>query len=211
MASSETPRIVQIKITLLDVEPPVWRRVQIPEDFPLHRLHDVIQAVMLWQDCHLHQFEVGDRIYGPPELGDDPVLGDRIFSERNTRLSTLIGRDIRQFLYTYDFGDQWDHAIEIEDILEPKPGIEYPILVDGRGRCPPDDSGGPAGFAEFLEAMTNEEHPDHEHILDWYGEPFDPEDMEPEKVEAMLSRIRGMRRQGARKGVKKGTRRSSGG
>ena len=200
MVEGETGDIFQIRITLQDIEPPIWRRVQVPADFPLRRLHDVIQAVMNWQDYHLHQFEVGDRLYGQPEIAGDDHYGPPLHSDRDTRLSALLERGIKRFTYTYDFGDDWRHDIEIERTLQAKPRIEYPILVTGERRGPPEDCGGPFGFMEFLDAMSDPGHPDHEDHLDWYGEPFDAEDMELDKVEAMLGRIRGQRRKGAKKG-----------
>ena len=87
-----------------------------------------------------------------------------------------------------------------------EPGVEYPIFIDGKGRCPPEDCGGPPGFEEFLKAVGDESHPDHEDLMDWYGQPFDPEDLELDAAEAMLSRIRGQRRKGPRKGPRKGIR-----
>lgn len=190
--------IVQIKMTLKDIDPPIWRRVHVPAAFPLRRLHDVIQAVMGWLDYHLHQFEIGDKVYGQPEI-EPYALGDkRLYSDRNTRLGQLLDRGVRRFAYTYDFGDDWRLDIRIERTLRPKPGVEYPILVACDRRGPPEDCGGPFAYQEFFDAMSDPVHPDHDVVVDWYGEPFDPDDMELEAVEAMLSRIRGQRRKGPR-------------
>ena len=207
MASVNAPEILQIKITLLDVRPPVWRRVQVPRDLTLRRLHDVIQAAMGWFDCHLHQFEIGDRTYGQAELeeGDD-AFGFRLYNDKNTRLNKLVEWNVDRFVYTYDFGDGWEHEIRIEKDARAEPGVEYPIFIDGKRRCPPEDCGGPPGFEEFLHAVNDENHPEHEDLLAWYGEPFDPDNLELDTVEAMLSRIRGQRRKGPRKGPGKGKR-----
>ena len=200
VGQDEAHDIVQIRIALQDIEPPIWRRVQVPTDFPLRRLHDVIQAVIGWLDSHLHQFEIGDKLYGQPEIAGDDHFGPPLYSDRNTRLAQLLERGIDRFTYTYDFGDDWRHEIEIEGTLQAQPGVEYPILVAGERRGPPEDCGGPFGFVAFLDAMSDPGHPDHEDVMDWYGEPFEAEDMELDKVEAMLSRIRGQRRKGPRKG-----------
>ncbi len=199
MGGDEAHDIVQIRISLRDIEPPVWRRVQVPVDFSLRHLHDVIQAVMDWLDYHLHQFEIGDKLYGQPEIFGDDHAGPKLYSDRNTRLAQLIERGVERFTYTYDFGDDWRHDIEFERTLEAQAGIEYPILVAGERQCPPDDCGGPPGFAEFVDALSDPAHPAHEELMDWYGEPFDPEDMNLVAVEAMLSRIRGRRRMGRKK------------
>lgn len=199
MGGDEAHDIVQIRIALRDIEPPVWRRVQVPVDFSLRHLHDVIQAVMDWLGYHLHQFEIGEKLYGQPEIAGDDHFGPKLYSDRNTRLAQLIERGVERFTYTYDFGDDWQHDIEFERTLEAEAGIEYPILVAGERQCPPEDCGGPPGFLNIVDALSDPEHPDHEEILDWYGERFDPEDMNLVAVEAMLSRIRGRRRMGRKK------------
>jgi hypothetical protein len=191
-------KVVQLRIELRYLHPPIWRRVAVPAGLTLRRLHDVIQAVFLWQNAHLHQFEVGDAIYGQTE-----VMGlgfGRQYSDKNTKLEALIERAIKRFVYLYDFGDGWEHVVTIQKVGEPKQGVEYPVLLAGARRAPPDDCGGPPGFEAFLEAMADEAHPEHDDMLDWYGGPFDPEDMELETVEAMLRKIRASRRRGPKKG-----------
>lgn len=201
-------RIVQLKITLAHIDPPVWRRVRVPEDFPLRRLHDVIQAVFDWLDYHLHEFEVGEKLYGQPEIEGCEMGEKQLHSDRNVKLGALIGRGVERFLYRYDLGDDWEHIIEVEEVIEPDPGVEYPVLVDGARAAPPEDCGGPPGFQDFLEAMADKDHEEHESLTEWYGDAFDPEDMNLDAVEAMLSRIRGSRRKGPAKGSA-GTRRGA--
>jgi len=193
-------RIVRLRIELSDMDPPIWRRVDVPADFPLRRVHDVIQAVFDWLDYHLHQFEIGDRLYGAPEYDDAEIGGARLYSDRNIRLGALLDRGVERFVYRYDFGDDWEHVVTVEGVLEPEEGVDYPILVDGARRAPPEDCGGPPGFDAFLEAMLDEAHEEHEAVMDWYGEPFDPDDLELEAAEAMLGRIRASRRKGPAKG-----------
>ena len=193
-------RIVRLRIELSDTEPPIWRRVDVPADFPLRRLHDVIQAVFDWVGYHRHQFEIDDRIYGAPEHDDGDLEGTRLYSDRNIRLGALLDRGVERFVYRYDFGDDWEHVVTVERVLDPEDGVDYPILVDGARRAPPEDCGGPPGFEAFLEAMRDEAHEEHEAMMGWYGERFDPEDLELEAVEAMLGRIRASRRKGPAKG-----------
>lgn len=193
-------KVVQLKIELCDIDPPVWRRVAVPADFPLNRLHDLIQAVFDWLDYHLHQFEVGDRIYGQPEISGCDLGGSRIYTDRNVTLGALVDRGVEAFTYRYDFGDDWEHAIVVEGVDDPRADVAYPALLAGARRAPPDDCGGPPGFEAFLESMADEDHEEHESMMDWYGEPFDPDDMELPAVEAMLWRIRASRREGPAKG-----------
>ena len=98
-------RIVRLRIELSDMDRPIWRRVEVPADFPLRRVHDVIQAVFDWLDYHLHQFEIGDRIYGAPEYDDEDIGGEHLYSDRNIRLGALLDRGVERFIYRYHFGD----------------------------------------------------------------------------------------------------------
>lgn len=195
--------IAQLYIELADTSPCVWRRVHVPIDFRLRRVHDVIQAVFDWRYAHLHQFEVGDKVYGLREIvGDDP-FGPKLSSDKNIKLQGLLERDVNEFVYRYDLGDDWEHRIVVEQVFEPQEGVEYPILVAGERQAPPEDVGGPPGFAEFLEAVEDENHPDHDELKDWLGgEGFDPNDMQLEAVEAMLRSIRASRRKGPKKGTR---------
>jgi len=192
--------VAWLKIELSELDPPVWRRVAVPTDFPLRRLHDVIQAVFDWRDSHLHQFEVDDRVYGQTEIAGEDFWPGRQYSDRNVTLGALLARGVERFVYRYDFGDDWEHIVTVEGVAAPEAGVAYPALLDGARRAPPEDCGGPPGFEAFLEAMADEAHEEHDDLMDWYGGPFDPEDMELEIVEAMLGRIRASRRKGPAKG-----------
>jgi hypothetical protein len=193
--------IARIRIELAGTDPLIWRRVDVPLDLRLRRVHEVIQAVFDWHDAHLHQFEIAGRLYGLPEVMGEELAGTRLHSDRNVKLGDVLARGAREFLYTYDFGDDWEHDIIVEMTFAPEADTEYPVLVDGERRAPPEDVGGPPGFAEFLAAVEDEDHPDHEELLEWVGvEPFDPEDLQLDKVEAMLTRIRRSRRKGPAKG-----------
>lgn len=193
-------QIVQLRIALSHIEPTIWRRVRVPANLTLRRLHDVIQAVFDWWDYHLHQFEVGEKIYGQPEMEGLDLGGTRIYSDRNVRLGALIDRGVERFIYRYDFGDDWEHVITVEEVRESEPGVEYPIMVEGARAAPPEDCGGWPGFAAFLEDLTGVQYEGGEVQFDWTSEPFDPDDMNLLAVEAMLSRIRASRRKGPAKG-----------
>jgi hypothetical protein len=187
--------ILQVKIVLLDVDPPIWRRVLVPASLTLRRLHETVQAAMGWLDQHLYEFQIGDRRYGTLDPEYNP-MGSTVANDRAVKLSTLVEKGIDRLYYTYDFGDDWRHEIIIEDIRAGESDVDYPVLVEGAGHCPPEDCGGAPGFQAFLEAITNPAHPDHEDALDWYGDSYDPEDIEREVLDAQLSRIARSRRGG---------------
>ena len=192
--------IARLRIELAGTDPLVWRRADVPLDLRLRRVHQVIQALFDWHGSHLHQFEATGRIYGLPEIMGDDVAGQRPYSDKNAKLGTVLSRGADSFVYTYDFGDNWDHQVVVEKIFEPEHGMEYPLLVDGARQAPPEDVGGPPGFAAFLAVMMDDRHPDHQELIEWYGGIFDAKDMQLEKVEAMLARIRRSRRKGPAKG-----------
>jgi hypothetical protein len=194
-------KIIQLRITLAHIEPPIWRRVQVPADLTLRRLHDVIQAAFGWLDYHLHEFRIDDKLYGQSEVEGVDAPGHPLHSDRYIRLRTLVDRGAERFVYTYDFGDDWEHLITVEEIMEPAAGVEYPVFVDGARAAPPEDCGGPPGFEDFLDAMANAQHPAHDDLREWYGGPFDPEDLQREAMEARLQRIRAGRRKGPAKGT----------
>ncbi len=166
--------IVQVKIKLLGVsKPPVWRRLQLRADARLDHLHEVIQAAFGCQDYHMHCFSSGDDELGVP----DPELG--FIDERGVTIGELIGGVGDRLRYTYDFGDDWQHEIVVEDLLDADPGIHYPVLVAAKGACPPEDCGGSWGYAELKEILADSSHQQHQEMLDWLGldnaSEFDPD------------------------------------
>ena len=167
MAQDGDP-LLQVRITLMDVEdPPVWRRVIVPAAYSLDRLHEVIQAAMGWQDCHLHAFRVGDVSYGPP--GPDDELG--FLDERKFQLDGLAAGPI---CYEYDFGDGWEHELVVEERTTAAEGALYPACVAGEGACPPEDCGGSYGFAEFKALLAGPPSAEREEMLEWAGGAYDP-------------------------------------
>ncbi|HMO86679.1 MAG TPA: plasmid pRiA4b ORF-3 family protein [Lacipirellulaceae bacterium] len=169
-------RVYQFKVTLLETRPPIWRRILVP-DGTLDALHEQIQTAMGWTNSHLHLFEIRGRIFGDPELLDNG-LGDIEFVDSlPTRLSDLVGgrRRLKKFKYNYDFGDGWEHVVELEGEVAAEPGQKYPCCLDGRRACPPEDVGGVWGYLEFLEAIGDPQHEEHESYREWIGGEFDPE------------------------------------
>ncbi|MGH9001489.1 MAG: plasmid pRiA4b ORF-3 family protein [Acidimicrobiia bacterium] len=166
--------VYQLKATILGTKPPIWRRVVVPEDTTLARLHDVLQATFGWWDCHLHEFEIDGVRYGMDD-GDD---WNPPKDERRARLRNLVEAD-SSFLYWYDFGDDWRHKVVVEKVLPAQAGVTYPACTGGRRACPPEDCGGPWGYQSFLEAISDPVHEEHESMLEWVGGTFDPEAFDP--------------------------------
>lgn len=174
--------MIQFRIELLEVDPPVWRRIQVPEDYTLWDLHVAIQDSMGWLDCHLHAFRVvGSEVtFGIPDGdGDDPfdtkpdweAKVQDVFSFRN-----------RVGMYDYDFGDGWTHLVLFEGFKPREEGVRYPRCLAGARRCPPEDCGGPERYGELLIALQDVSHPEHESLLEWVGGAFDPEDFDANAV-----------------------------
>jgi hypothetical protein len=185
-------RIARLRIQLDDVQPAIWRRVEVPLTSTLKAVHDAIQAAMLFEDYHLFQFEIGDRRYGYP----DPDWGDEMRDARNIRLGAILARGDTRFTYTYDFGDDWRHTVMVEEVVAADPMVDYPRFVDGARRAPPEDVGGLPGFEEFLDAMADPKHPEHHSVMTWYGRPFDPTDIGLDVITARLAKLARRRAQG---------------
>lgn len=175
--------IHQLKVTLRGIRPPIWRRIQVPSTINLRRLHDVIQETMGWTQSHLYAFEVDGEQYGEPSPGDDLPMR----SAKSTQLRRIAPEAGGRFLYTYDFGDNWEHLVQVEKVLPPGPGVAYPRCVTGKRACPPEDVGGIWGYQEFLEAIEDPDHEEHESLLEWVGGEFDPEAFDSRAVNAALA------------------------
>jgi len=175
--------IYQIKVTLRDIEPPIWRRIQVPGEVTLEELHDVLQTVMSWWDYHLHQFIIEETYYGVPH----PEYGVEMVDESQVQLKEVV-EEGSTVLYEYDFGDSWFHLLEVEKVMGPEPGQRYPVCVGGERATPPEDVGGIYGYQLYLEAMEDPEHAEHEMYLQWRGE-FDPEEFDLKAVNEALREL----------------------
>jgi hypothetical protein len=183
--------IYQIKVTLNDSKPPIWRRILVADTTTLLQLHDILQIVMGWADYHLHMFTINGQIYGNPE--DDEMGFMKTKNESRFKLNQLVGREGLKFRYEYDFGDGWLHDLLVEKILPAEKGAYYPICVTGKRACPPEDSGGVGGDEEILEARANPKHPQHREYKEWIGENFDPEHFDLDEVNKVLRNPRSRR------------------
>ncbi|MEW6087250.1 MAG: plasmid pRiA4b ORF-3 family protein [bacterium] len=179
--------IYQLKITLNDSNPPIWRRILIKSDILLPDLHKIIQTVMGWTNSHLHEFDINGRIYGLPE-NDEFEDENRITDYSSVKLDSLITRENEQFIYDYDFGDFWRHTILLEKILPVEKKVYYPKCIDGMGHCPPDDCGGIHRYAEILEIIKNPGNDEYEEMMEWLGDEFDPEYFNLDEINKLLKR-----------------------
>jgi len=179
--------IAHLKIKLDDVKPAVVRRVEVPLTIRLDRRHLVLQAAMGWTNSHLYEIRARGSGWGVP----DPDFGDGPLDARKIRLvDVLEDAGVRSLKYLYDFGDGWEHSVRIERITDAVPRIAYPRLVEASGRCPPEDVGGPWGYRDFLEAIADPDHEEHDDLLEWIGGSFDPVEFDVAKANALLQKLR---------------------
>jgi hypothetical protein len=178
--------IARLKISLDDVKPAVLRRIEVPLNIRLDRLHLAIQAAMGWSNSHLYEIRARDVGWGEPDAdgGDGPL------DARKARLVDVL-EDVgtKTLRYLYDFGDGWEHTIKIERIADAAPGVAYPRLVEAAGRCPPEDVGGPWGYADLLQAIDDPKHERHAELKDWIGDDFDPKTVDTDRLAEELAAL----------------------
>ena len=189
MASRKKAAVIyQLKITLRDIRPPIWRRVQVRSDVTLSHLHWVIQLSMGWTNSHLHSFTIHGQEYGVPmpELGFAELEPE---DERSVKLSSFIPGEKFKFSYLYDFGDSWEHEILVEKVQSAAADVYYPRCIKAKRACPPEDCGGSWGYQSFVDIIQDPEHPEHPSMLEWVGGYFDPEDAEFDEINPCLKMI----------------------
>ncbi len=164
----------RFKITLQDADPVIWRRIE-TKDVTLGKLHELIQAAMGWTNSHLHQFEIAGTRYTDPRLMMNGFDDFGAISYSGMCVSDLVAKHNSKLRmgYEYDFGDGWQHEVILEKVTESEPGVRYPRCIDGERACPPEDVGGVYGFADYVAAIMNPNHSEHDVLLEWNG-PFDP-------------------------------------
>jgi hypothetical protein len=183
----KTDTVFQIKMTLVGIDPPIWRRIQ-TKDCTLVELHALVQITMGWDFEHLYRFLIGSVSYADLEMASQDDAEDAC----DTYLSEVLPVQNRRprFDYEYDFGDQWMHQLIVEERFPPEPGVEYPTCVAGQRACPPEDCGGPWGYPDFVEAISYPDHREHDELLEWVGGEFDPGSFDLESVNKELRRMR---------------------
>lgn len=168
---SASAKYYSLRIELLHIKPLIWRRLLVPASITLPELHLAIQGAMGWTDSHLHQFDIGGKSYDEPDEYDEL----KIIPENGKKLSAVLGKEAGEFLYQYDFGDNWQHRVVVEQLQKAHPAWSGPLCTAGERACPPEDVGGPYGYQSFLEVIADSEHEENVHMLTWVGGIFDPE------------------------------------
>lgn len=178
-------RVLQLRVTLEDIRPVIWRRLLVPGSVRLNRLHEMFQAAMGWTGSHLHQFRVDGVVYG---MQFDDYPEDELDETAHTVIGT-IGK-VRRFFYDYDFGDNWRHEVVVEEVTSWPFGLKYAVCLDGQRACPPEDVGGTPGYEDFLRVLADPEHDEYEHMMGWSGGGFDPEEFSLAATNIALQRLR---------------------
>jgi hypothetical protein len=183
----EKKHIYQFKISLDKVQPSIWRRIQVPAETSLFKLHFILQLTMGWTNSHLHEYRIDGRVYGNPN--NDEFDEFDIQDERDYQLQQVLPEAGVEFSYLYDFGDSWQHTLFLEAILDADDAPPSPACLGGARACPPEDVGGIYGYEEFLEAIQDTNHPEHESYLTWAGGQFDPEAFDREAVDHTIKNV----------------------
>jgi hypothetical protein len=192
------PRAFELRVTLLEIEPEIWRRVRVPHDVRLDRLHAVLQILFGWTNSHLHQFELFDQrgvVHTLVKMRGSEDSGGWIEPELQTRMETDC--TLGEFLtapgdrlgYEYDFGDGWRHEVELVAVESQATRPAHALCLDGARAGPPDDSGGPPGYEQMLSIVANPRHRDHAHFKEWLGD-HDPEAFDLAAINHRLARLK---------------------
>jgi len=181
--------IYELRIDLLDVQPKVWRRFRIDSMCSLSLVHLIIQHVMGWKNQHLHVFQAAGKQYGPitpdgRELWDD---------ERRYHLKSIAAGVGQEFSYVYDLGDHWAHRVIVEKELERSRSLVHPKCIAGENACPPEDCGGPSGYAKMKLILANPSLNQHANIRQWVGDRFDPSEFDLRHQNLSMNFLRGTR------------------
>lgn len=180
------PQVYQLKVTLNDIEPPIWRRFLVRSDAKLTRLHNILLVLMDWSNYHLYGFQVGGLEYTDPEELEEDIYDRNLQDGSKMKLSKALPEVGDSIPYCYDFGDNWVHTIVLEKILDPIPGKKYPVCLEGARNTPPEDCGGTMGYEHLLEVLADPENAEYEELKEWVGPHFDPERFEIEWINREL-------------------------
>lgn len=187
MARAPTAKAVALRIELLEVAPLVWRRVLVPDRWTLASLHHYLQWVMGWTDSHAHEFQVGEGLVAPDWWIKEAGLDEdarRYRDERRVSVAAVVSElgARGEFEYSYDMGDGWQHRVVIESPTTAVEDLPLPRCVAGENACPPEDVGGPHGYALFLDILGDRRHEQHEDMVRWIGGVFDPKGFDLNRI-----------------------------
>ena len=179
--------VYQLRVELQHIKPAIWRQILVPGSIKLSKLHVVLLLAMGWDGDHAHEFIIGDTNYGDPSPdwpSDPPML-----NETKVTLTKALG-GLKSFTYLYDYSDNWQHKVKIEKVLNIDLGLTSPLCLAGRNACPPEDVGGAPGYSEFLEAINDPTHEEHQQMIDWCGGSFDSDAFDLDAASQRLFEIK---------------------
>lgn len=174
-------KVYQIKVSLNEIKPSIWRRFLVKDTTTLPALHKILQTVMGWTNSHLHHFVVDGEVYSEPDEDNEIEYIDY----RKTRISDVMDSVNDEMTYEYDFGDGWEHTLILEKVIDSDPDMKDPVCLAGERNCPPEDCGGAYGFMEILKNLNHEEY---ETWKTWVGEEYDSERFDINMVNRLLQR-----------------------
>jgi hypothetical protein len=190
------PRAYQLKVTLMETDPPIWRRLVVPGDTTLSRLDRILQAAMGWTNSHLHMFTVGGVLYAEPS----PEWGAEVRDEGRVRLADVARAEGEAFVYEYDLGDSWRHQVLVEEVIVEAGEAQGPRCLGGERACPPEDAGGVGGYYDKLLTLQDPGSDEYESTRRWIesmtGGPFDPDFFDLEAANRAIEALRSRRRRG---------------
>ncbi len=180
--------IYQLRITLIESRPRIWRRILVEEDILLSDLHKIIQTTMGWTNSHLHQF-IKDESFYTQKMPDDDLWEEmNNVDYKGVKLNELLRFVKNSIIYEYDFGDGWMHEILLEKFLKSDPDVKYPVCIDGAMNCPPEDVGGMGGYMRMLRVLRNPNNREYESFINWLGGDFNPREFDITKVNKQLAK-----------------------
>ncbi len=195
---SECESILQLKITLANIEPSIWRSIQIKDSLTFDDLHTVIQCIMPWDNDHLYNFhlKVDGKKFFIETSGDDFFMDSTFESSskngllaHEVRLADYVYKEKQEFVYTYDFGDSWKHIIHVEKILPMETASEDPVVcIRGERNAPPEDCGGRWGYNECLTDFREHSDSEYNDQREWIGD-WDPESFDLDAVNKQLKKF----------------------
>ena len=177
-------KIFQIKISLKNTKPPIWRRIKIDAATDLETFHYILQDVMGWTNSHLFEFTTSDKKRFSIVNDEFEDYEDTTEASEVT-LQQVLKRKGSKLTYIYDFGDWWEHQILLEEQTN-GPELEIPICITGKKACPPEDCGGLWGYYDMLEVIKDKKHVEHKEMLEWLGSDFDPDHFDKNEVNGLL-------------------------
>ncbi|MFH1004554.1 MAG: plasmid pRiA4b ORF-3 family protein [Bacteroidota bacterium] len=192
MKTKSKTKILQLKITLKDIKPSIWRKILVEDTITFRKFHYILQIVMGWGGGHLHEFSINNYAIGPTEDDDALDYKPDLISDRKITLQEVISDEKEKFTYNYDFGNDWEHIIVVEKILPKEDKKFYPVCLNGSRACPPEDCGGPWGYDELLKILADKKHPQHKEQQQWledvmgYEEGYDAEFFDVAEINEIL-------------------------